>query len=178
MPLLLDTYNVLHVTGVLPPDLAGIDVAGLLDLLSGSRYRGEQIVMVCDGNPRRGGPRFEPSARHRVVFSGKKESADNVIMRMIAHSSAPRRLTVVSSDNEILRAAKRRRCPTMSSENLLEILAEDHASPRMRKSAAGAGKPRAPLSAASVEEWIGIFGLDERDLRIPAARAHPHTRNP
>lgn len=170
MPLLLDTYNILHVTGVLPPEVAGIDVAGLIDLLAGSRYRAEQVVLVCDGNPHRGGPRFDSSAQHRVIFSGKKESADEVIMRLIAHSSAPRRLTVVTSDNEIIRAARRRRCPTITSEKLLEDLAEDHAAPRARKSAAGAGKPRAPLTAAGVEEWIKVFGLDKRDLDIPSSR--------
>jgi predicted RNA-binding protein with PIN domain len=171
MPLLLDTYNILHVTGVLPPEVAGIDVAGLIDLLAGSRYRAEHVVLVCDGNPHRGGPRFEPSAQHRVVFSGKKESADDVIVRMIGHSSAPRRLTVVSSDNEILRAARKRRCPTMSSEKFLEALAEDSTAPRARSASSSAHgrKPRAPLSAASVEEWIKVFGLDEKDLRIESS---------
>jgi len=167
MPLLLDTYNILHVTGVLPPEAAGIDVAGLIDLLAGSRFRAEQVVLVCDGNPHRGQGRYEPSAQHRVIYSGKKESADDVIVRMIAHSSAPRRLTVVSSDQEIIRTARRRRCPTMSSEKLLEVLAEDHAAPRPHTRSAAGRKPRAPLSAASVEEWIKVFGLNDSELRIP-----------
>ena len=171
MPLLLDTYNILHVTGVLPPEVAGIDVRELIDLIAGSRFRAEQVVLVCDGHPRRGTAASEDaSGIRRVIYSGKHESADDVIVRLIGHSSAPRRLTVVSSDNEILRAARKRRCPTMSSEKLLGILAEDHASPRARKSAAGAGKPRAPLTAAGVEEWIKVFGLNKRDLDIPSSR--------
>ena len=41
MPLLIDAYNVLHVVGVLPPDLAGIDLEELAILIAKSRFRGE-----------------------------------------------------------------------------------------------------------------------------------------
>ena len=55
MKVLIDTFNVLHVTGVLPPGLAGPDVTGLAALITTSRWKSAQIAMVCDGDtsPRR-----------------------------------------------------------------------------------------------------------------------------
>ena len=46
VPLLVDAYNVLHVVGVLPPDLAGIDLEELAILITNSRFRGEEAVLV------------------------------------------------------------------------------------------------------------------------------------
>ena len=51
--------------------------------------------------------------------------ADDVIARMIRQSSAPRRLTIVSSDRAILREARRRRCRTITSDQFLAQLARD-----------------------------------------------------
>jgi hypothetical protein len=35
--------------GILPPDLAGIETAGLIDLIDASRYRNQPGTLVCDG---------------------------------------------------------------------------------------------------------------------------------
>jgi hypothetical protein len=59
--LIVDAYNVLHVTGVLPPELAGLEIEELADLASASRWGRQRIVLVCDGTdparrrPARGG---------------------------------------------------------------------------------------------------------------------------
>ena len=106
MPLIVDTYNVLHVVGVLPPDLAGIDTQGLIDLIGRSRYRGERAFLICDGRPRERAPRgrFGPLS---VRYAGGGSTADELIEALIQTSSSPRRLTVVSSDRQIVRAARR-----------------------------------------------------------------------
>lgn len=49
--LVVDAYNVLHTQGILPPDLAGPDVRGLIELIANSRYRRHRAVLVCDGAP-------------------------------------------------------------------------------------------------------------------------------
>ena len=49
MPLLVDTLNVLHVTGVLPPELAGPEPADLAAWIERSRYRRQKVSLVCDG---------------------------------------------------------------------------------------------------------------------------------
>jgi hypothetical protein len=65
MPLILDTYNILHVTGILPPELAGIDLPGLVGLISRSRYGHEAVELICDGAP----PRCD--ARPHGAFPGR-----------------------------------------------------------------------------------------------------------
>jgi uncharacterized protein YegJ (DUF2314 family) len=140
MTILVDAYNVLHVVGVLPPELAGIDVPGLADLIATSRYRARPVVLVCDGAP-------PPGARERigrvaVAYAGPRVAADDVISAMIARSPAPRRLTVVSSDRAIARAARRRRCRVLASPRFLAQLARDRrAAARARPAPPPAGKP-------------------------------------
>ena len=101
MSVLIDVNNVLHVVGVLPPDLAGIDVEELGDLIQKSRFRRDHVVFVCDGKRRR----HMTTPDIKVVFSGAGVSADDVIIGMVDRSTAPRRLTVVSNDREITTAA-------------------------------------------------------------------------
>ncbi|MFG0329264.1 MAG: hypothetical protein ACF8PN_05130 [Phycisphaerales bacterium] len=49
MPLIVDAYNATNATGALPPDLAGLDLDELCDLIDRSRYRHMPIVLVADG---------------------------------------------------------------------------------------------------------------------------------
>lgn len=189
MPLIIDAYNVLHTGGVLPPDLASFnDVEGLVRLLGISRYRGDRIELVCDGSPQRpqrmGGPgsgvvarRDEPQMQEppapfpgaaaagpvniNVCYSGPGREADEVIAMLVRHSTAPRNLTVVSSDAAVLRTARRRRCRTLTSQQFLQQLATDFAAAGMT-SPASAPKPPGGLSEAQVEAWLSVFEVDER----------------
>lgn len=125
MPIVVDAYNVAHVTGVLPPGLAGMDVPELVQVLPRTRFGAESVVLVCDGTPTGGAPRAEGAGRVRVTYAGGGKSADDLIAAMVQRSSAPRTLTVVSSDREVQRAARRRRCPVLSSEDFLRRIASD-----------------------------------------------------
>ena len=49
MHLLIDTWNVLHQTGILPPENAGIGIKGLTRLVATSRLQGCLMTLVCDG---------------------------------------------------------------------------------------------------------------------------------
>ena len=110
MKLLIDTCNVLHRTGVLPPDMAGIDEESLATLIRGSRYRNYKSIMVCDGNARNlsGGLRGHSKGLVQFKFSGQAQSADTLILGLVERSNSPKRLIVVSSDREIQVVARRR----------------------------------------------------------------------
>lgn len=159
--LLIDTYNVLHVTGVLPPDLAGLDVPHLLDLLANSRYRNRRAVLVCDGEPKPDEP-TDLRGRHTIRHSGAGRSADALIVDEVNRSSAPRRLVVVSSDGEIRRAARKRRCRTLSSDQFLRQLRDDSQHEEARRSTPA---PR-PVAASrpQVRAWLERFGVSEDDI--------------
>jgi len=167
MPLIVDTYNVLHVTGVLPPDLAGLDVAELAELIRESRYRHERVHLVCDGSPPPGGlPPVGPSVE--VLYAGPHLTADELIERLVARSTDRRRLIVVSSDREVAGRARRAGCRVLRAETLLEQLVEDAERP--------AGAPRRPTPqppSAGVEQWMRIFGLAGDDLDVPEAELPP-----
>lgn len=160
MPLIIDTYNVLHVVGVLPPDLAGIDTSDLIQMIARSRYRHEKTSLVCDGIPHEQAPTgsFGPII---IQYSGSNRLADDVIHDLINHSSVPRRLIVVSSDHEILRSARRRRCRSLTSERFLQHLIHDASS---RSDPKPSRRSPGSLSHKQTKQWTDEFGIDESFL--------------
>ena len=95
MPLIVDTMNVLHVTGVLPPDLAGLELADLPPLVRISRFRDQHVTFVCDGH----GTENPLPASHPLIsvkFSGRGRTADDVIAQLVKRSSTPRRTAAIS----------------------------------------------------------------------------------
>ncbi len=165
MALLVDTYNVLHTTGVLPPDLAGLGVFELRDLILTSRFRHMPVVLVCDGHGSGvHGPDESSTAIDLGVtihYTGTHRDADTHIERAIRACTDPHRLNVVSSDRRIVRAARRRRCRVTSSDVFLESLESD-----WRRAGRKASLPvqaySIPLDPGSIEWWRAYFGLDPR----------------
>ena len=104
MPLLIDCYNVLHAQK--PVSLAGLEEASLCALLAASPWARSGVTVVCDGRPKPHSPTpgelaSSPGGGVELIFSGPGRSADDVIIGLIEKDSAPRRLTVVSSDRTI-----------------------------------------------------------------------------
>lgn len=165
MALLVDTYNVLHTTGVLPPDLAGLGVFELRDLILTSRFRHMPVVLVCDGlGPGVHGPDESSTvidAGVTIHYAGTHRDADTHIERAVRACTDPHRLNVVSSDRRIVRAARRRRCRVTSSDAFLESLESD-----WRRAGRKASVPMQaysiPLDPGSIGWWREYFGLDPR----------------
>jgi hypothetical protein len=175
MPLLVDTSNVLHTQGVLPADLAGIDVADLVSMIESSRYRRGMSQLICDGSPPPGFEDASTSLIH-VAYAGPGREADDLIIAMIQTTHSPRQLVVVSSDREIARAARVRRCRSLTSEEFLHQLAMD--SRRMTQAPLDrpAPRPRGPLTQEQIEYWagqLGVHGLDPSTLEPPADAEDP-----
>lgn len=165
MPLVIDTYNVLHTVGILPPELAGLDIEGLARLIDGSRYRDEKTTLVCDGLPK--GAKFAVHPPASVRFAGRDRTADDLIGQIVRSSSAPRRLIVVSSDHAVQRTARKRRCKVLTSQEFLQQLADDAAAAGLApRSAASEPRPHG-LTDDQVDRWVKIFKIDERTASIP-----------
>jgi predicted RNA-binding protein with PIN domain len=155
--LLIDCYNLIHAP--MPAALAGLDESRLCRLLAGSAYREGRIVVVCDGVVKPGGPAFSPVPEVEIVYSGPGRSADAVIEQMVDQDSAPRRVSVVSDDRQVRKAARRRRCRILSCQDLAHELVSVLAA---RASTSGAGKPDASgLSGAEVDRWVETFEGDD-----------------
>ena len=167
MPILIDGYNLLNVASVPVParGKANLEKArlALLNFLAESLDPDDvpRTVVVFDAHdPPWGLPR---ETRHKglvVRFAAQEEDADSLIEELILADSAPRQLTVVSSDHRIQRAAKRRRARAVDSDvwyaEVLRARKERHAA-----AADGPERPAGPLLEEDVQFWMREFGLDE-----------------
>ncbi|MEM1183612.1 MAG: NYN domain-containing protein [Planctomycetota bacterium] len=164
--LLVDAYNVLHTVGVLPPDLAGQDVPGLIRLIAHSRYADRELTVVCDGIGSK--DRGVSFGHARVLFSGAEREADDLIERLIDRYTKGRTLTVVSSDRRLQRAAKRGRAEGLSSRDFLKHLLDDHRQIPIRDKTGGwAPRAAVPLDPYSVAAWMTEFGFESPPTDSP-----------
>lgn len=165
MPLLIDGYNLLNVTGIIgrgvgPGSLERARRA-LLNFLAESLDAGEaqRTTVVFDAGD--DAPRQLPRrVNHRgiaVHFAARYEDADSMIEELIAADSAPRSLTVVSSDHRIQRAARRRRAKAVDSDRWYQETLRRRAAPTPARET----KPATPLSPGEVQHWIDTFSGSE-----------------
>jgi uncharacterized protein len=164
MPIVIDGYNLLNVTGIVgrgigPGSLQRSRLA-LLNFLAASIDPKElpHTTIVFDAHdPPPGLPRV---VRHRgmtVSFAAKQQTADELIATLICENSAPRRLVVVSSDHEVQRAARRRRAKPVDSDVWYAELIRA----RRRRDEAAADEPEhpaVPLLEEDVNYWLRQFG--------------------
>jgi hypothetical protein len=177
MPLVIDTYNVLHVTGVLPGELAVGEPEGLARLIAASRFAAEAVWLVCDGVPK-GASRV---GRIVIEGAGVRRKADDHIVEIVQRNSAPRRVMVVTSDRELSRRVRSRGCEVVKSEEFLAMLAEDARRAKPRKKAAPDPRRSVPLNEREVAGWMTLFGITAEQSAIeaapkPAARVAPEVR--
>jgi uncharacterized protein len=86
-----------------------------------------------------------------VIFAPANRTADALIIHRLQKVRHPAETTVVSSDQEILAAAARRRVPTITAEAFALQLNR----PQPEQEPADAAGP--VLSEADVAEWLAIF---------------------
>jgi predicted RNA-binding protein with PIN domain len=159
MKILIDGYNLLHASGVFGTVRgAGAFEASrraLLDALVallGDLRHGVTIVFdAADAPP--GLPERSSHDGIAVRFARDYPNADACIEDLIAAHDAPTALTVVSADNRIIAAARRRRAKAVSSH---EWFAELRATSRPRDG--GDAKPAPPEDDREVARWLREFG--------------------
>ena len=162
--LLIDGYNLLHATGIIGrgvgPGTLERSRGALLGFLEASLDPEElsRTVVVFDaGDDARGVTQTMKHGEMTVCYARGYEDADAMIEELIRADSAPRSLTVVSSDHRVQRAAHRRRAKAIDSDRwYAEIIQR-----RRRGDQAAASeplKPAAPLNPAEVQYWLREFG--------------------
>ena len=176
MKVLVDTWNVLHQMGVLPPDLAGLGVGELASLLTKGRWSRDQISLICDGTP--GNDGFGMIKNVEIVYTGGAKSADQEIMDRVAGSSTASRIVVVTNDREIIRFIRAKGAQQLGSVEFLEALADDHRRPNKKLIRKPSGL--SPEKAAQWKEEFGFANEDITDLQeeirkvdIPESEATP-----
>ncbi len=159
MELLVDTWNVLHQMGVLPPDLAGLGVEELANVLSKSRWSRDQISLICDGTPPPDGSNLGSTRNIEIIYTGGSKTADQEIMDRVAASSTAKRIVVVTNDREIIRFIRAKGAQQLGSVEFLKAVADDHLRPNKKIVRKPSG-----LSPEKAAKWKEEFGFDSADM--------------
>lgn len=105
------------------------------------RVQAERITVVFDG--RQEGNREKVPGRVEVIYSPAHQTADTVIERLVHHSPAPERITVVTSDRAERETITAAGAFAMSCAAFLDEQKQDQLDARSRiKSTSQLGKPR------------------------------------
>lgn len=160
MRILIDGYNLLHAAGVFGETRGpgGFEASrralleALARLLGDARDKATVVFDATDAPP--GLPARGLHDGIQVVFARDYPSADALIEDMIEAHNAPTSLTVVSADNRVIAAARRRRAKAVpSGEWFAELRAAARQSPQPET------KPPPPESDVEVERWLREFGF-------------------
>lgn len=165
MPVLVDGNNLIYAARQVDPTDLLIGRSLLCAKLGHwARRRRERVHVVFDG------PRpDEPLAQQigdpalTVTYSGRGVSADRRIHELIAADSAPRRLVVVSSDREVMAAARRRDARPVRADDFWRIVLADLARPEPQP--LEPPEKREGLAPEQTEEWLRDFGLGDAGQR-------------
>jgi len=159
MPILIDGYNLLWAIQGLGDEFQSFSDIQLCHSLD--RYlkqTGEEGQIVFDGTGPPDKSPFESVDVLDVFFVGFSTDADTVIEGKIQANTAPKRLTVVSSDRRLRRAARGRKAVAAKSEEFWRTVQKQLK--RKRKLREPDAK-RHGLSESETEQWLKLFGLDE-----------------
>ena len=123
MSLVIDGYNLLHASGILGRGIGpgGLERSrtALLNFLAESLDKRQLARTTVVFDAREAPPGLPRTIEHQgitVRFAARGSDADQEIEQLIAKHSAPRRLTVVSSDHRLHRAARRRQAKAVDSD--------------------------------------------------------------
>ncbi len=181
MSLIIDGYNLLHVTGIFGrgegPGGFERSRRALLNFLAESIEPNElpQTTIVFDAAEAPPGlPRKLKHGPMTVHYATEYGSADALIELLVSKHSSPKRLVVVSSDHRLHRAARRRRATAIDSEVWYASLVERR---RVRNlpSPTSIAKPEVPLSPDQVEYWLSTFGTKLTELAQDESAPNPKT---
>jgi len=179
MALLIDGYNLLNASGVFAKGRGAHKLErarqALLMFLSESlnddELRTTTIVFDAKDAPP-GLPRSETFRGIKVLFASRHAEADDLIEELIREETSPRRLTVVSSDHRLQRAARRRKATAIDSDRWYTDLVRQ-AHQREQDTSADLAKPTLPLQEEDVEAWLNKFG--DIDISAEGATQNEHT---
>jgi hypothetical protein len=127
-----------------------------------SRYfaaTGEPGQVVFDGAGPADRSEFDKIANMEIVFAGFSHDADTVIEEKLRANTSPRRLTVVSSDRRLRKAAAARKATGVKSEDFWALVRKESERRKPRRNEPQ--EKREGLTEGETDKWLEAFGLDE-----------------
>ncbi|AGA27322.1 NYN domain-containing protein [Singulisphaera acidiphila] len=176
MRLLIDGYNVMFAQGLVGkrvgPDHFRKARTQFLNKLSDALGPLESHLTTVVFDAATPPHDLPPQSRHKgmtILYAVNDEDADARIEKLIAAHSAPKTLTVVSSDNRIRQAATRRKARVLTADLFLVDIETRKRSPREAPAPPKPEKGRGrELSSSESAYWLNEF----RDIEeMPETRA-------
>jgi predicted RNA-binding protein with PIN domain len=170
MALLIDGYNLLHVTDIFASAGAGTELhrsrMALLDFLTasiGERERSQTTVVFDAAGAPPGLPRTLTHAGLTVHFARRHSDADELIEELLEQCAAPRGLVVVSSDHRVQRAARQRGASYVDSDHWYNELKTAR---QRRKAIADDASDKLDVAATQEDTayWLKEFAAAPRDV--------------
>lgn len=183
MALLIDGYNLLHVTDIFGREGSGTALhrsrEALLDWLAvaiDERERPQTTIVFDAAGAPPGLPRTIIHEDMTVHFARRYADADEMIEELIEAHAEPQTLVVVSSDHRVQRAARRRKAKLIDSERWFADLqaARRDASAPPRPPA----KPIADPTGDQVAYWIDKFSQPLPEERSESVDCSPTAEQP
>jgi hypothetical protein len=157
--IIIDGHNLLHSIVKLSDEAESINDVQLCWIISrylrAIRKQGE---IIFDGTGPRDKSHFDNIANLEVCFAGLGKDADTVIENKIKANTAPKRLSIVSSDRRLRDAARARKATTVKSEVFWDNLQKQL---RQKKPVKEPEAKRTGLSESETKQWLEIFGIEQ-----------------
>ncbi len=156
---IIDGHNLLHSIHKEDPNSGPIRDVQLCWIVG--RYLkqiGQSGAIIFDGTGPRDKSEFDNVSNLEVLFAGLGTDADTVIEDKIGANTAPRRLTIVSSDRRLRKAARARKAISVKSEvfwnNIQKQLTR-------KKTIKEPSAKRQGLTDGETKQWLEFFGLEQ-----------------
>jgi predicted RNA-binding protein with PIN domain len=119
---------------------------------------GQKGEIIFDGTGPRDKSGFDNISNLEVFFAGLGTDADTVIENKIGANTAPRRLTIVSNDRRLRKAARARKAISVKSEVFWNNVQKQLSRKKTTKEPAA---KRRGLSDGETKQWLEFFGLEQ-----------------
>ncbi len=173
MPYIIDGHNLIAALPDISLDDPDDEVKLVLKLRAWCAHTGRKAIVYFDGGLPGGVARELSTSRLRVIFAAaQRSSADALIKAHLQRLKDARNWTVVTSDRDILAAAYRRGAHGLKSQAFAAELAPVQPAVEEEES------KLAGVLAQELQEWLHIFGDEEKSAAESAAQAVTETSAP
>ncbi len=158
MPLIIDGYNLLWSIQNVEEQTSITDIAlcRILDGYFGKVRQNAEIIFDGTGPPNK--TEFDGIRNLAVAFSGRSCDCDTIIEQKILASTAPKLLTIVSTDRRLRNAASARKANSVKSEEFWDEVKKRLSRQKPGKEPSG---KRSGLTESETELWLKTFGINQ-----------------
>lgn len=170
MRYLIDGYNLLYATGLVgtqtTPQGVGFARARLVDMLHVThKNHPGTVTLVFDAERLPRGAAARQNLRGIEVFYAVHHlEADDLLEELIAKSSTPGQMVVVSNDRRVQSAARRRGCQVTSCSEYMDWLLASCR--RSAQAVQDAEEKPTVTNAAETAHWVQAFGSLDQDAAM------------